>query len=168
MAAYRPGALGAAEGTETDRRMARRTHDCRKLVFSRSGTRPPTPWHNAELVVAASGAELARSVAALKARPGGDIHLAGGASLAQAVLGLGLVDAPYLFVHPAVSPGAAWFARLPAGATMRLAGATSYENGVVRLHYVPGAPGRAARPATFTDLLAQEAARGPADQRTDA
>lgn len=37
MAAYWPSALRDGEGTETNRRMARRMNDYKKLVFSKSG-----------------------------------------------------------------------------------------------------------------------------------
>lgn len=151
MAAYWPGAL--SEGTETNRAMARRMNEYRKLVFSRSGRTRPTEWNNAELVVAGSDDELARYLANLKARPGGDIHLSGGASFAQSVVALGVVDEFHFFVYPIVSPGASWFSRLTENRELKLLGADTFENGVVRLHYVPRAPERKAQPASFTDLL---------------
>jgi dihydrofolate reductase len=157
MAGYWPGALAEAAGTETNRAMARRMHDYRKLVFSRSGRRKPTPWNNTELVVAGSDDELAQYLANLKALSGGDIHLSGGASFAQSVIGLGLVDEFYFFVYPIVSPGAPWFEPLPDKRELKLLGASTYENGVVRLHYVPRALESRPRPASFTDLLTESA-----------
>lgn len=153
MAAYWPAALASGEGTEPNRRMAQRMHDYRKLVFSRSGNQALTPWNGAELVVARSDDALAAHLTELKAVAGGDIHLAGGASLAQSVTALGLVDELQLFVYPAVSPGAAWFARLPDGLAMTLLASDSYENGVVRLHYAVGPAMQRAEPESFTDLL---------------
>lgn len=153
MAAYWPGALEEAAGTETNRRMAQRMRTYRKLVFSRSAEVKPTAWHNTELVAIDSDDELAKYLTDLKAQPGGDIHLAGGASFAQTVVGLDLVDEFQFFVYPAVSPGASWFSRLPAGRELKLLGANTFENGVVRLHYVPTTPARTTPPADFTDLL---------------
>lgn len=152
MAAYWPGALADDEGTETNRAMARRMNAYRKLVFSRSGHHALTPWNNTEQVVAATDGALAAYLTELKAQPGADIHLSGGASLAQSVIALGLVDELHFFVYPVVSPGASWFARLAGQRELQLRSATTYENGVVGLHYVPIA-GRA-RPNTFTELLA--------------
>ncbi|HEU0221579.1 MAG TPA: dihydrofolate reductase family protein [Paracoccaceae bacterium] len=154
MAAYWPGALAETAGTETNRRMAHRMHDCRKLVFSRSGQHSLTEWHNSERVVAGSERELAQYLADLKAQAGGLIHLSGGASFARSVLGLDLVDEFQFFVYPVVSPGLSWFSHLPDRRELRLLDTSAYENGVVRLHYMPKALENKARPASFSDLLA--------------
>jgi dihydrofolate reductase len=153
MAAYWPGALAEAAGTETNQAMARRMHRYRKLVFSRSGRQKPTEWNNTELVVVGSNDELAAYLANLKAQPGGDIHLSGGASFAQSVIGLDLVDEFHFFVYPIVSPGASWFSQLPAKRELKLLNASTYKNGVVRLHYVPRMLESKARPASFSDML---------------
>jgi dihydrofolate reductase len=153
MAAYWPGALSEATGTETNRAMAHRMQTYRKLVFSRSGRRKPTEWNNAELVVVGSDDELAKYLGNLKAQAGGDIHLSGGASFAQSVISLDLVDECHLFVYPVVSPGASWFSQLPDKRELKLLSASTYENGVVRLHYVPRSLASKARPASFSDLL---------------
>jgi dihydrofolate reductase len=157
MAAYWPGALAEAAGTETNRAMARRMHAYRKLVFSRSGREKPTEWNNTELVVVRGDDELARYLANLKAQPGADIHLSGGASFAQSVIGLDLVDEFHFFVYPIVSPGVSWFSPLPDTRELTLLGATTYENDVVRLHYLPRTLESKARPASFSDLLTQSA-----------
>lgn len=151
MAGYWPGAV--SEGTETNRRMANRMNTIRKLVFSRSGGAPLTPWSNVERVIAATDADLASYLAGLKVQPGGAIHLSGGASFAQSVVALGLVDEYRFFVYPTVSPGKSWFARLPAGLDLQLLGSSTYENGVVGLHYVPRAPAEEVRRESFTDML---------------
>ena len=59
MAAYWPGALSESVGTETNRTMARRMDDYRKLVFSRSGRHRLSGWNNVEQVVAATDDALA-------------------------------------------------------------------------------------------------------------
>ncbi len=153
MAAYWPGALAEAAGTETNQGMARRMHGYRKLVFSRSGRQTLTEWNNTELVVIGSDDELASYLAELKTRPGGDIHLSGGASFARSVIGLDLVDEFRFFVYPTVSPGASWFSQLPDKRELELLGATAYENGVVQLHYAPSTTESKARPASFTEML---------------
>lgn len=88
MAAYWPGALAEAAGFETNQAMAGRMHAYKKLDFSRSGRQKLTEWNNTELVVLGSDDELAKYLTNLKAQPGGDIHLSGGASFAQSVIGL--------------------------------------------------------------------------------
>jgi dihydrofolate reductase len=104
-------------------------------------------------VVVGSDDELAKYLANLKAQPGGDIHLSGGASFAQSVIGLDLVDVFHFFVYPVVSTGASWFSQLPDKRDLQLLSASTYENGVVRLHYVPRTLESKARPASFSDLL---------------
>jgi dihydrofolate reductase len=79
--------------------------------------------------------------------------LSGGASFAQSVIDLDLVDEFHFFVYPAVSPGASWFSQLPDQRELTLLGTSTYENGVVRLHYVPRAVESKARPASFSELL---------------
>ena len=153
MAAYWPGALSEAAGTETNRAMARRMDAYAKLVFSRSGRRKLTEWNNTEQVVVGSDDELARVLVNLKTRPGRDIHLSGGASFAQSVTALDLVDEFHFFVYPVVSPGESWFSRLADNRELSLLATSRYENGVVRLHYVPRAAESRERPASFSDLL---------------
>ena len=153
MAAYWPGALSEGAGTETNQAMARRMNAYKKIVFSKSGRQKLTEWTNTEQVVVASDDELAKYLTSLKAQPGGNIHLSGGASLAQSVIGLDLVDEFYFFVYPVVSPGASWFSQLPDKRDLQLLSASSYENGVVGLHYVPLKLASKARPGSFSDLL---------------
>lgn len=151
MAAYWPGAL--EEGTETNRRMAGRMRDYRKLVFSRSSKHEIAPWANTEQVAVADDAELATCLTALKAEAGADIHLSGEASFAQAVIGLGLVDEFRFFVYPAVSQGAPWFAALDKKLDLKLVDCTAFENGVVGLTYLPIKIAERSRPDSFTELL---------------
>jgi len=153
MAAYWPGALSEGVGTETNQAMARRMNTYKKLVFSRSGRQKLTEWNNTEQVVVATDDELAKYLANLKAQPGSDIHLSGGASFAQSVIALDLVDEVYFFVYPVVSPGASWFSQLPDKRDLQLLGTSSYENGVVGLHYLPRKRAGKARPDSFSELL---------------
>lgn len=153
MAAYWPGALSEAAGTETNQAMARRMNTYKKLVFSKSGRQKLTEWNNTEQVVVATDDELAKYLTNLKAQPGCDIHLSGGASFAQSVIGLDLVDEFHFFIYPVVSPGASWFSQLPDKRDLELLNANSYENAVVRLHYVPLKLAGKARPGSFADLL---------------
>jgi dihydrofolate reductase len=78
-----------------------------------------------------------RFVRDLKARSGGDIHLSGGAGLAQTIVRLGLVDQYHFVMHPVVSAGSAWFDEIEDQRGMELMSATAYSNGVVGLYYEP-------------------------------
>lgn len=153
MAAYWPGALSEEVGTETNRVMARRMNDYRKIVFSRSGTQALTPWNNVEPVVAATDADLIAYLGDLKAQPGGDIHLSGGASFAQSVVALDLVDEFYFFTYPIVSPGQSWFSTLTDKRDLQLVRVQAFENGVVGSHHVSHHVAERVRAATFTEML---------------
>jgi dihydrofolate reductase len=123
---------------EINQRMARKMNSYKKLVFTRGGRTEPLAWNNAELVVAPGDEEIVGFVAALKARPGRDVHLAGGAELARSFARLGLIDEYRLHVHPVVSRGATLFDAIEGKRPMELLGATTCE-GVVSLRYKPGA-----------------------------
>jgi dihydrofolate reductase len=153
MAAYWPTALSDTEGTETNRKMARRMRDYRKLVFSRRKGQALTGWQNVEHLIAADDKALRDLLSNLKEQAGGNIHLSGGASFAQSVIGLLLVDEFHFFLYPAVSSGSPWFEQWPSQQGLRLLASESYENGVVWLHYAAHARETRAQPDSFSELL---------------
>jgi dihydrofolate reductase len=138
MAEHWPGAETDPDGSEINKRMARKMNTYRKYVFSTATRETPLTWNNAEPVVATSDRDLVAFVEDLKGRPGADIHLSGGARLAQTFVRLGLVDEYRFFVHPVVSKGAAWFDQLEDNTGMELVSAMPFENGVVGLYHRPG------------------------------
>jgi dihydrofolate reductase len=137
MLEYWPGAETAEGGSEINKSMARKMNAYKKYVFSGAGEKTPLEWNNAELVLAHSDEEIAAFLNDLKAQPGRDIHLSGGARLAQTVIRLGLVDQYHLAVHPVVSAGSSWFDQIEERREMKLLSATAYSNGVVGLYYEP-------------------------------
>jgi len=137
MFAYWPGAETEEGGSEINKSMARKMNSYKKFVFSNGAEKKALEWNNAEQVLAHSDEDIIRFVNDLKAQPGGDIHLAGGARLAQSFIRLGLVDEYHFFVYPVVSVGAAWFDQIDNKRGMDLLSATPYENGVVGLYYRP-------------------------------
>lgn len=137
MFAYWPGAETEEGGSETNKSMAHKMNTYKKYVFSRQGVKKALEWNNAELIPAASDDDILKFVTALKTQPGSDIHLSGGARLAQTFVRLGLVDEYYLFVYPVVSKGEAWFDQLGEMPEFDLVSAAPYKNGVVGLHYRP-------------------------------
>lgn len=140
MHAYWPGALTdetgyAGSNVETNQRMARKMNEYRKYVFSRRDDGPELTWANSERVVAPTDDEVIQFVNDLKGQPGRDIHLAGGATLAQHFVRLGLVDRFRFLVYPLVSRGARWFDRTEHLPPLTLNEVTRYDNGVVALDY---------------------------------
>lgn len=137
MFAYWPGADTEEGGSNINKSMARKMNSYKKFVFSTAAVKKTLEWHNAEQVLVHSDEEIIKFIAELKAQPGGDIHLSGGARLAQTFVRLGLVDEYHFFVYPVVSLGAAWFDQIEDKRGLDLLSAIAFENGVVGLYYRP-------------------------------
>jgi dihydrofolate reductase len=102
-------------------------NDIPKVVFSRTLER--ADWGPVRI----ARGDLAEEVAALKAENGGPILAHGGASFAQSLSRLGLVDEYRLHVHPDVlGRGLPIFAE---PAQLRLRSARTFPAGTVALHY---------------------------------
>jgi dihydrofolate reductase len=94
-----------------------------KVVFSR--TLDQVDWHNSRL----ADGDVADVVTELKQREGKGIWVAGGASLAQTLSGLGLIDVYRLIVHPvALGSGLRLFAD---PVDLKLVSSRSFATGVV-------------------------------------
>jgi dihydrofolate reductase len=103
-----------------------------KAVFSK--TLKETPWGTTRIL----GGDLAHEVARLKAEPGKDILVHGGARFAQAVTRLGLVDEYWLLVHPvALGAGLAMFKDLPKSIALKLVSVKAFPGGTVAKTYRP-------------------------------
>ena len=133
MAQYWPGAETDESEPAVARSLARKMNSYEKYVFTRSGE--PLEWSNVELVAPGDDEALVAFVEELKARPGGDIHLAGGAQLARTLIRLGVVDRYHLYVDLVVSPGDGWFGEIRGQLGLELQSATAYSNGAVGLYY---------------------------------
>jgi dihydrofolate reductase len=136
---YWPGAETETDGSEISRSMARKMNTYKKYVFTGASEKTPLEWNNAEEVPVHGDADIVAFVNDLKAQPGGDIHLSGGARLAQTLVRLGLVDRYHFVVHPVVSAGQSWFDEIEEKRELSLQSAAAYSNGVVGLYYEPQA-----------------------------
>ena len=109
-----------------------RMSEISKLVASTTLT-GPLPW-NATII----GGDVATEIARLKAEPGGDIEVYGSATLVQTLLRHDLIDEFRIHVHPIVlGGGTQLFPQGGVPATLRLAGTSTLDSGVVGLTYVP-------------------------------
>jgi dihydrofolate reductase len=125
----------AGEAAEINKRMAKKMNSYKKFVFSRGGASEPLGWNNAELVATPTDADVIKFISELKTQPGRNIHLAGGARLAQSLVRLGLVDECHLYVHPIASRGATVFDAIECNRALELVGTADYAGGVVALRY---------------------------------
>lgn len=103
-----------------------------KLVFTQ--TLNSHNWPNTELMQG----YLAEQINQLKQQPGGDLMAYGGAGFASALISHNLVDCYYLFINPAaIGNGLRIFGELQQTLKLTLVKATTFECGVIVLHYKP-------------------------------
>lgn len=105
-----------------------------KIVFSQKLKQAPWGKWEAAKVIASRAEE---EVAALKQQPGKDIVVWGSISLAQSLMGAGLVDEYRLLVCPVVlGEGRKLFVD-DEGATMKLLEIKAYDSGLALMRYEP-------------------------------
>ncbi|PIQ79542.1 riboflavin biosynthesis protein RibD [Candidatus Peregrinibacteria bacterium CG11_big_fil_rev_8_21_14_0_20_41_10] len=133
MFAYWPDAL--KDESKVTQEIAQKMHSYKKYVYSRTENGKKLAWNNSEYAPAQSDDDIKKFIAELKSNPGKDIHLSGGASLAQTFVRLGLVDEYHLYVYPVVSNGKVLFEKVNDKNPLKLISSTSFSNGVVALYY---------------------------------
>jgi dihydrofolate reductase len=104
-----------------------------KYVASR--TLGEAEWQNSTVL----GGDLATEVSALKEQSGGDILIAGSATLVRSLLVAGLIDELGLLVHPVLVGSGARLFEAPASTPLELVESHSFGNGVLNLTYRPAA-----------------------------
>jgi dihydrofolate reductase len=112
-------------------RYADRINSMPKYVASRT-LRGPLEW-NATLLEG----DLAQSVPAIKERHQGDLIVSGAGELANALLGLGLVDELWFWVSPWLWPAGPRIFDGVGPVRLELIGSTTFASGVLRLAYRP-------------------------------
>jgi dihydrofolate reductase len=107
-------------------------NDIPKVVFS--STLSQASWPTTRI----ARGDLAAEIAAIKAEPGADVMVHGGASFAAALAAHGLIDEYCLVIQPvALGGGQALFAELPAPLPLELVEARGFTCGVVVHVYRP-------------------------------
>jgi dihydrofolate reductase len=92
----------------------------------------PLGWPNSTRI----GPDVASDIAAMKARPGGDLHVLGSGQLVGALMQHDLVDEFVLIIHPIVlGSGHRLFADGSTPTTLQLAGAEPTASGAVITTY---------------------------------
>mgnify|MGYP002399260541 CR=1 FL=1 len=110
--------------------MADMMNSYRKLVYSR--TLVAAHWNNSSII----NGPISKTVHQIKQAPGKDIMVYGSGSLVSALIQQGLVDEYQLWIHPVIlGRGISLFSRLKYTSSLQLTGATSFDSGVVLVHY---------------------------------
>jgi dihydrofolate reductase len=131
---YWPGALNDEQESENTHSMARKMNTYKKYVISNGQEKEQLEWDTAEQVLIHGDEELVKFANDLKMQEGRDIHLSGGARLAQSFVRLGLIDEYHFYVNPTVSKGMTWFDQIEDKRDMKLLSAKTYGD-VVALYY---------------------------------
>ncbi|MGH3728417.1 MAG: dihydrofolate reductase family protein [Micromonosporaceae bacterium] len=101
-------------------------------MFSRTLTEP---GHDARVI---DGSNLVEDVKALKAEPGKDLLLLGGASLAAELTAHGLIDEHQVVVHPVVlGGGKPLFPQSTERLNLQLVNTLTFDSQTALLHYQP-------------------------------
>lgn len=133
MAGYWPAAETDPNQSTSNRSLGHKLNTYKKYVFSTGTEQKPLAWNNAELVLAHDDASVINFINNLESQSGKDIHLAGGAHLAQSFIRLGLVDKLHIYVYPVVSQGLSWFDLVKTNINFELESRTSYDNDIIGL-----------------------------------
>jgi dihydrofolate reductase len=103
-----------------------------KVVFSKRLT--TLEWNNSRLATVDAAEEIAR----LKQQPGKNISVTGGATLAQSLARLGLIEEYNLVMHPIVlGGGKPLFKDLPHPLNLKLVSTKTFDSGAIGLTYQP-------------------------------
>ncbi len=129
---YWPAAANNPSSTENDIKFSKYAEGTPKIVFSKTLDR--VEWENTTLVKDG----IAETITRMKAQPGKNMALAGGAKLAQTFTRLGLIDDYMITVHPVIlGKGKPLFADLNDMTRLKLVDTKRYGTGAVGLHYQP-------------------------------
>jgi dihydrofolate reductase len=101
-----------------------------KIVFSKRLT--TLEWNNSRLATA----DAAEEIAHLKQQPGKNISVTGGATLAQSLSRMGLIDEYNLVMHPvALGNGKSLFTDLSHPLNLKLVSTQTFDSGAIGLTY---------------------------------
>lgn len=131
MAGYWPNAESISDDPH-DLKFAPIWRSSPKVVFSRTLTEP---GHGARVI---NGSNLVEEVSALRAEPGKDLLLMGGACLAAELTAHGLIDEHQVVVHPVVlGGGKALFPKSAERINLQLVDSQTFDSRTVLLRYQP-------------------------------
>ncbi len=127
---YWPAAAKNPQSTDNDKKFSRFADETKKIVIS--STLNSVDWKNSVLVKA----NIAEEIQKLKQQPGKNIGVAGGATVAQSLAKLGLIDQYMLIVHPVIlGKGKPLLKELGNRQNLKLVGTKTFNSGAVELNY---------------------------------
>jgi dihydrofolate reductase len=119
-----------ASESRFDARFSQFADDVDKVVVSNTLT--ASEWNNSRVIAG----DIRSEITELKRQPGKDIAIVGGATIAQAIGNLGLIDEYRLWLRPVIlGRGASLFDRPLNVVDLTLIEAKTFDSGLVALHY---------------------------------
>ncbi len=127
---YWPAAATNPKSSENDKKFSRFAEETKKIVIS--STLDRVDWKNSVLIKDNIGKEIQK----LKQLPGKNIGVAGGATVAQTLAKLGLIDQYLLVVHPVIlGKGKPLLGELGNRQKLKLVCTKTFNSGAVELNY---------------------------------
>jgi len=127
---YWPTAASNPQSTNSDKKFSRFAEETKKIVIS--STLDSVNWKNSVLIKD----NIAEEIQKLKQQPGKNIGVAGGATVAQTLARLGLIDQYLLVVHPVIlGKGKPLLGELGNRQKLKLVGTKTFNSGAVELNY---------------------------------
>jgi dihydrofolate reductase len=127
---YWPAATSNPQSTESDKRFSRFADETQKIVISNTLDR--VEWKNTKLIKD----NIAEEIQKLKQQPGKNLIVAGGATIAQTLASLGLIDEYLIVVHPVIlGKGKLLLKDLNVRQKLKLIGTRTFNSGAVELSY---------------------------------
>ena len=127
---YWPAAANNPQSSESDKRFSRYADETQKIVISNTLDR--VEWKNTKLIKD----NISEEIQKIKQQPGKNIVIAGGATIAQTMASLGLIDEYLIVVHPVIlGKGKLLLKDLNVRQKLKLIGTKTFNSGAVELSY---------------------------------
>ena len=127
---YWPAVGSNPQSTDNDKKFSRFADETKKIVISSTIDR--ADWKNTVLIKD----NIAEEIQKLKQQPGRNIAVAGGATVAQTLAKLGLIDEYQIVVHPVIlGKGKLLLKDLDVRQKLKLIGTKTFNSGAVELSY---------------------------------
>ena len=127
---YWPAAASNPQSSENDKKFSCYAEETQKIVIS--STLDGAEWKNTTLIKN----NIAEEIQKLRQRPGKNLVVVGGASIAQTFAKLGLIDEYQIVVHPVIlGKGKLLLKDLDIRQKLKLIGTKTFNSGAVELSY---------------------------------
>jgi dihydrofolate reductase len=127
---YWPAVANNPQSTENDRRFSRYAEETQKIIVSNTLDR--VEWKNTKLIKD----DIVEEIQKVKQQPGKNVIVVGGATVAQTLAKLSLIDEYLIVIHPVIlGRGKLLLKDLNVRQNLKLMGTKTFNSGAVELNY---------------------------------